>query len=125
MAGRAGVLSEVEAHQLCARHGFVTFVARHRRVRPGQRKARLSVGRKAVTGVFECRPSVAFLAAVEPRRPRELTLVLILMAVHAAREFNLEPGCSTRGNVALRALDGFVRRVQWESSLGMVGNRKC
>lgn len=78
-----------------------------------------------VAGCFECRPIVALLAAVAPRLTRELALMFIAMAVNAGRELDFEFRCGSRQCVASSAANIGMRKIERETGLRMIRDRKC
>lgn len=122
MTSGAGLLTEMVRHQFCAGHRLVTVVALHRGVRAGQGKVRLAVSIHVVVGGLEGGAGVALVAAVEPGRGSELTVVFILVAVHALRESEFESRCGACGHVALGTFHSRVRKRQRKAGLCMIGN---
>ena len=91
---------------------FVTVTARNRDVPAGQDEVRLFVacqreGRGLVTLKI-----VALVASVEIRCRRELSGMLVVVAVGAALKFDFEQSIFALGNVALRTLDTRMASLQ-------------
>lgn len=107
VTSRAALIQEMKREHLirwAARAEFVAFIARHRRVRAGQRESRL-----AMIGDRKCRTvkvlhGVAALAPVLIRCSLKLPFVDIFVTVQAGRKFHFVNRILTGGNVAFRAI---------------------
>ena len=67
---------------------------------------------------------MTLLAAIPPGCSRKLSLVLILVAIHAERVLDLESRLLARRNMTGRALHLGMRKDQWEARLRMIPNQK-
>jgi len=116
----AAQLLEVIYRRLFTDWRFVAVVARHCLMAARQRPIRLLVFGKVEVRSLEGRPVVALLAAVEPRRGRELAYVLVLVAIDAKLELESVLGRLAGRRVAILALDLGMRRYQGELGPGVV-----
>lgn len=99
MARCAAELNEMIRRYFCTGQGLVALVAGYGFMAASQRETRFLMFRKCVVRNLEGGACVALLAAVSPRRGRELPLVFILMAIHAQRVFDFEFCVLARGNM--------------------------
>lgn len=91
---------------------------------PGERKAGLLVfGQRVVRGLESC-SRVTLLATVAPRIGRELTPMLILVAIHAERKLDLVARSLAGRDMAVSALQLAVRRDQRIFGFCVIGNRE-
>ena len=112
---RAGAILEVEWQNLVrapAQSDFVTCRARDSRVRPGQRKTRVTVLGYRERGSVEVPDRVAILAAILIGRRDELLVVGVLVTIRARRKFHLVDRVFARGRVALFAGHGRMFPLQ-------------
>ena len=112
------------ARRQAALFSGVTLVAGHRLVAPGQRETGLLVLLQSEVCCLERGAIVTLLAAVPPRSACKLSVVFILVAVHADCKLDLEPRLLTCGRMAGSALDGCVRKDQGKASLRVICNVK-
>lgn len=111
---------KVIRNELGACGRLVAFVARDGHVSACQREMRLLMLLQRVTGYFECGARMALLACVQPRRCRELSLMLVLMAIHATLEGYLEPRLRSCRDVALSTRHLLVREDYRKAGLAVV-----
>jgi hypothetical protein len=83
---------------------FMALVTRDRFMGIFQRKTGLLVQSQGVIGCLKGSSVMAAFAAIEPRRGRELPIMLILVAVHTEFEIDLIACFLARGNMAIGAL---------------------
>lgn len=115
---------EVIRDYLRASHLFVALEAWHRDVTSVQYEVGLLVHREREACDLEGCSVMALLAAVAPGRCGKLPFVLILVAIHAERIFDLEPRVFSRRNVARGALHLSVRNSEREARFRVICSGK-
>ena len=111
VAGGATAVFKMERHNLvgaATRSHFVAIGAGHCGMGSGQCKASLAMLHDGKCRAVKVPNRMAVLAFVQIRRPCELAVMGILMAVRAKRESHLVNGVLAGWKMALRAFHGHV-----------------
>ena len=103
-------------------HGLMALVAGYCSMASREREARLLVLGERVSGGLESGPRVALLAAIPPRRTRELPLMFIGVTIEALCEFDFELRVVASRHVARCAFHVRMGKDQRETCLCVVGD---
>ena len=115
MTGRTGSIGESKRQNLVGsarKPHLVALVAWHGSVRAGEGESSLLMLGDGEKRAMKILNRVAILAAIVIGSAGELPIMSVLVAIHAAREFDFIDGFLTRGNVALGAFDRGVLAFQ-------------